>query len=62
MAVKKYEVTGREPAGVTGKPVGTDINSSVDLLKGGMEQMDGSGTQSGSHPAKSQSKVMRYFE
>lgn len=62
MAMKKYEPTGRDIAHVTGVPPGTDLSSSVDLLKGGMEQIDGSGTQSGSHPAKTQSKVMRYFE
>ena len=27
----------------------------------GLEQIDGAGTQSGSHPAKSQSKTMRYI-
>jgi hypothetical protein len=27
----------------------------------GLEQIDGAGTQSGAHPAKTQSKIMRYI-
>lgn len=27
----------------------------------GLEQIDGEGTQSGAHPAKTQSKIMRYI-
>ncbi len=40
---------------------GTGLVDAIDNLDGGLEQIDGSGTQSGSHPAKSQSKTMRYF-
>ncbi len=40
---------------------GTGLVDNVDHLNGELEQLDGEGTQSGSHPAKTQSKVMRYF-
>lgn len=43
---------GRMDVGLTDK---------VAELRGGLEEIDGSGTQSGSHPAKHQSKIMRFI-
>ena len=31
------------------------------LTARGLEQIDGAGTQSGAHPAKTQSKILRYI-
>jgi hypothetical protein len=41
-------------------PIGFPMPSAVNLVDGeGFEYEDGSGTQSGSHPAKTQSKTLR---
>ena len=49
-------------ASVTGSPPG-EIDGSMDQGIGDSvpEPFDGGGTQSGSHPAKTQSKLMRFF-
>ena len=62
MAKPDYKVTGSSPAKVTGLPPEGGFADVVDLAAGELEQIDGAGTQSGSHPAKTQSKIMRFFE
>jgi hypothetical protein len=49
-------------ASVVGAPPG-EIDGSMDqgIADSVPEPFDGSGTQSGSHPAKTQSKIMRFF-
>jgi hypothetical protein len=49
------QVTGRMPVGVAMPPP-------VELVEGSFEYMESSGTQSGSHPAKSQPKTLRPLE
>jgi hypothetical protein len=47
--------------GVTGVPPSAPGDDDVERLSSELEQIGGEGTQSGSHPAKTQSKVMRFF-
>lgn len=61
MARPDYKVTGDSPAKVTGLPPTGDFADDLDRINGGLEQIDGAGTQSGEHPAKTQSKIMRYI-
>jgi hypothetical protein len=61
MAKPDYKVTGSSPVKVTGMPPTGDFANDIDRLDGGIEAIDGEGTQSGEHPAKTQSKVMRYI-
>jgi hypothetical protein len=61
MAAPDYKVTGKQPAKVTGPPPTGGFADVTDLADGSLEQIDGEGTQSGSHPAKSQSKILRYI-
>ena len=61
MSAPKYEPTGKSPAKVTGMPPTGDFADDLDKLNGGLEIPVGSGTQSGEHPAKTQSKQMRYY-
>jgi hypothetical protein len=49
------QVTGRVPVGVA-------MPTPVELTEGGFEYMESSGTQTGSHPAKSQPKTLRPLE
>lgn len=59
----KYDIGADSPFGVTGAPSSSPDASVPDLISGNLEQISqGDGTQSGAHPAKSQSKVLRYFE
>lgn len=56
-----YDIGKDSPYKVTGSVPMSGLVDNVDNLNGGLEQIDGEGTQSGSHPAKTQSKVMRYI-
>lgn len=62
MAKPDYKVTGSSPAKVTGSPPDGGFADVVDLANGELEQIDGEGTQSGSHPSKTQPKTMRFIE
>jgi hypothetical protein len=58
-----YDISKNSPYKVTGSP--SDMSALVDDVSNmgpGREAFDGAGTQSGQHPAKSQSKVMRFIE
>ncbi len=61
MSRPDYKVTGSPPSKVTGMPPTGDFADDIDRLDGSLEIPIGSGTQSGEHPAKTQSKVMRYI-
>ncbi len=57
----KYGLEKTYPLGITG-PVKTSVLADViDLVDGELEQIDGEGTQTGQHPAKTQSKIFRAF-
>lgn len=58
-----YDSFGPAPVGVTGSPASSRTDSGADFNHGGLEEIPtGDGTQSGQHPAKTQSKIMRFFE
>lgn len=57
-----YKVTGNSPYGVTGTYHQGIDSANISHLSGDIELMDGDGTQTSQHPAKSQAKKMRFFE
>ena len=50
------------PAKVTGRVIGASLVDDIDRVDGSIEAFAESGTQSGEHPAKTQSNVMHFFE
>lgn len=58
-----YGIADKSPFTVVGaNKVGDVAASGTDQIDGNMEWFDGGGTQSGSHPAKTQSKTLRFIE
>jgi len=61
MAAKEtYKVTGLFPGGVEG-PLPVSLEGSMSYLTKDLEEMDGDGNQHSQHPAKNQTKTIRFF-